>query len=345
MLTLDDIAVALDSIKENIALLQTDLEAFCDNKADKISGLTGNFPVFDPYGELSDSGTSAETILQQVRDADTALDAKHIARTSLLCANNAPQHNAVWGGRNIGSALTAEQSTEIRAGRFTDIYVGDYWDIPVPAYSWTDSDGTVHNESEGTIRFRVADCDYMIQTGDVKNYYGGGLYTHHVAVVPDTALYTARMNAADTTAGGYIGSEMYKNNLKRAEAIFTAAFGSGHLLKYRELYSNAVDLDTEQISGEAWVKDRVLDLMNEAMVRGDTFHTGQTFINEFRKTQLAVFRMNPALCVCGSGTGRHEYWLNTPKDATNFAVWSRINRCVTLPASDEAGVRPCALVY
>ena len=104
-------------------------------------------------------------------------------------------HNSIFRGKSLGSSLTTAQSNAIRAGTFKEVWVGDYWQIPVPAYSWTDTGGTVHNESAVTVTFRVADCDYYLKSGDSTN----GLTTHHVVVVPDTVLYSARMNATDTT--------------------------------------------------------------------------------------------------------------------------------------------------
>ena len=45
---------------------------------------------------------------------------------------------------------------------------------------------------------------------------------------------------ANTTEGGYIGSDMYKTNLAQAKTRISDAFGAAHILSHRELLVNAV---------------------------------------------------------------------------------------------------------
>ena len=105
------------------------------------------------------------------------------------------------------------------------MYVGDYWTI-------------------GGVNWRIAHFDYWLGCGDTA------CTKHHIVVVPDTCLYNAQMHntpsgqyeggAANTTEGGYIGSDMYKTGLNQAKTIITNAFGAEHILSHRELLVNAV---------------------------------------------------------------------------------------------------------
>lgn len=95
-------------------------------------------------------------------------------------------------GEKLGRSLTAEQAAAIKAGTFEDIYLGDYWQI----------DG---------VDYIVAGFDYWYQCGDTA------CTTHHVVIIPRNHLYTYHMNASNTTEGGYVGSDMYKNGLTQGK--------------------------------------------------------------------------------------------------------------------------------
>ena len=177
------------------------------------------------------------------------------ATNGLKESSGAGLHNSFFSGKNLGSALTAAQSAEIRAGTFGDLFVGDYWPMTV-TYEYKDAND-VTQTATATVNFRIAGCDYYLHTGD------SDLTTHHLVIVPDSILYTAKMNAENVTTGAYVGSEMYTKNLARAKALITAAFGSGHLLTHRELLHNAVK--DGRPSGGAWFNSNV-ELMTEQMV-------------------------------------------------------------------------------
>ena len=183
------------------------------------------------------------------------------AKIEPVTYNNAYAHNSVYRGKNLGTALTVEQSAAIRNGTFKDIYPGDYWSIPVPAYSWTDSDGEVHNETgtgAAAITWRVMGLDYFY-----KDYPQFKFTSHHVVVVSGTLGYRA-MNETNTTAGGYAGSDMFTKHLKQMEEILKATFGDDHLLRYSLKVCNAVTDGKE--SGWITVSDRICDLLTLSMV-------------------------------------------------------------------------------
>lgn len=167
-------------------------------------------------------------------------NAKSIEDLQALCNvlnyDSAGLHNALYRGKYLGDSLTAEQSAAIRSGKFTDLWVGDYWTI-------------------AGVNYRIADFDYFLRSGDTE------CTQHHAVIVPDTALYSAAMNPTNVTTGGYVGSEMYTKNLAQAKATIKAAFGADHILMHREYLCNAVS--NGRPSGGAWF-DSDIELMSEA---------------------------------------------------------------------------------
>lgn len=230
--------------------------------------------------------------------------------------DNAATHNMIYRGKNLGSSLTAEQAAAIKAGTFKDIYLGDYWQI-------------------GGVDYLVAGFDYWYQCGDTA------CTTHHVVIIPRNHLYTYHMNASNTTEGGYVGSDMYKNGLTQAKATFNSAFGSAHILNHREHLTNAVS--NGRPSGGTWY-DSTVELPNENMMYGSHIFApasdGTNIPNNYTisKSQLPLFRLAPWL----SFTRSYWCWLRDVVSAAYFAYAGYTGYCYCDNASDGAGVRPVA---
>ena len=230
--------------------------------------------------------------------------------------DNAATHNMIYRGKNLGSSLTAEQAAAIKAGTFKDIYLGDYWQI-------------------GGVDYLAAGFDYWYQCGDTA------CTTHHVVIIPRNHLYTYHMNASNTTEGGYVGSDMYKNGLTQAKATFNAAFGSAHILNHREHLTNAVS--NGRPSGGTWY-DSTVELPNENMMYGSHIFApasdGTNIPNNYTisKSQLPLFRLAPWL----SFTRSYWCWLRDVVSAAFFAYANHGGGCYYTAASGEAGVRPVA---
>ena len=257
------------------------------------------------------------------------------ATNGLKGASGAGLHNSFFRGKNLGSALTAAQSAAIRAGTFEDMFVGDFWPINV-TYTYKDAND-VDQTVTVTVNFRIAGFDYYLRAGDTE------LTTHHIVVVPDATLYTASMNETNTTEGGYVGSEMYTKNLARAKSLFTAAFGTGHLLTHREIMCNAVA--NGKPSGYAWLNSNV-ELMTEQMVYGGKIFGvasdgGDTVpqLYTISKSQLPLFRMRPDLI-----SNRQWYWL---RDVVNGLCFTGVAgygfACDCYASNSGGGVRPDSL--
>lgn len=243
------------------------------------------------------------------------------AKIAPLLFNNAGAHNAIYRGKSLGSTVTTAQYAAIKAGTFDDLYIGDYWTI-------------------GGVNYRIAAFDYYLNSGDTN------CTTHHVVIVPDTCLYNAQMHntssggwesgAANTTAGGYVGSDMYKSNLEQAKTTIKSAF-SGHVLKHRIYLTNAVA--NGRASGGAWC-DSEVDLMCEQMVYGSGIFSpvsdGSNVPANYRveKSQLPLFQHEPSR-ICN----RNNWWLRDVITASTFAdVDSGL--AYYLDASGSNGVRP-----
>ena len=244
------------------------------------------------------------------------------AKIAPLLFNNAGAHNAIYRGKSLGSTVTTAQYAAIKAGTFDDLYIGDYWTI-------------------GGVNYRIAAFDYYLNSGDTN------CTTHHVVIVPDTCLYNAQMHntssgswesgAANTTAGGYVGSDMYKSNLEQAKTTIKSAF-SGHVLKHRIYLTNAVA--NGRASGGAWC-DSEVDLMCEQMVYGSGIFSpvsdGSNVPVNYRveKSQLPLFQHEPSR-ICNRAT----WWLRDVITASFFASVTLNGFANYGLASDSYGVRP-----
>lgn len=244
------------------------------------------------------------------------------AKIAPLLFNNAGAHNAIYRGKSLGSTVTTAQYAAIKAGTFDDLYIGDYWTI-------------------GGVNYRIAAFDYYLNSGDTN------CTTHHVVIVPDTCLYNAQMHntssggwesgAANTTAGGYVGSDMYKSNLEQAKTTIKSAF-SGHVLKHRIYLTNAVA--NGRASGGAWC-DSEIDLMCEQMVYGSGIFSpvsdGSNVPANYRveKSQLPLFQHEPSRI-----GNRNNWWLRDVITASTFAVVGDGGSAHYDNASHSLGVRP-----
>lgn len=235
-----------------------------------------------------------------------------------LAAPNAGAHNAIYRGKYLGTSVTADQYSAISAGTFDDLFIGDYWTI-------------------GGVNYRIAAFDYWLRTGDTE------CTTHHVVIVPDSNLTTAKMNDTSITTGGYVGSDIYTGNnsntgLSTAKTTINSAFGSAHILTHRGLLTNAVSGNAA--SGWVWY-DSTVELMNETMVYGHEANSekvagGLNYNVGIDKTQLPLFAHDPSKI-----TNRAAWWLRSVVSSANFARVYTYGIAYDASASNNSyGVRP-----
>lgn len=227
-----------------------------------------------------------------------------------VLADGAAAHNCIYRGKNLGTSVTAEQYAAISSGKFTDLYIGDYWVI-------------------NSVTYRIAAFDYYYNCGDTN------FTKHHAVIVPDTSLYKAQMNTSNVTTGGYTGSAMYKSNLAQAKTTIKAAFGSAHVLTKRELLTNAVNGNTP--SGWAWF-DSDVELMNEVQAYGSVAwgaHDGNGYNVASGDGQFPLFMFDRTKL-----HNREDYWLRDVASATNFSFVGSDGDADYSNASYSRGVRP-----
>lgn len=221
-------------------------------------------------------------------------------------------HCNVFRGKNLGGGVSSAQKAAIKGGSFDNLYIGDYWTI-------------------NGVTWRIADMDYFLRCGDTN------FTSHHLVIVPDTPLYTGKMNETHTTEGGYVGSLMYKSGLDQAKTAIAAAFGD-LVTTHRDILCNAVSNGRQ--SGGGWF-DSTVELMCERMVYGNSvFQPGcdGSFIPynyTTGKSQFALFRMAPQYI-----SNRQWYWLRDVVSATNFARVANYGHAACNNAGGVNGVRP-----
>lgn len=227
-----------------------------------------------------------------------------------VLADGAAAHNCIYRGKNLGTSVTAKQYAAISSGKFTDLYIGDYWVIK-------------------GVTYRIATFDYYYNCGDTN------FTKHHVVIVPDTSLYKAQMNTSNVTTGGYTDSAMYKSNLAQAKTTIKAAFGSAHVLTKRELLTNAVNGNIP--SGWAWF-DSDVELMNEVQAYGSVAwgaHDGNGYNVASGDGQFPLFMFDRTKL-----HNREDYWLRDVASATLFSYVSGAGYASSYNASSSRGVRP-----
>ena len=218
----------------------------------------------------------------------------------------------IYRGKNLGTSVTPAQKTAITTGTFEDMYVGDYWVI-------------------NGVTWRIADINYWYNCDDTN------FTKNHLVMVPDSPLYTSKMNDTEITTGGYVGSKMYTEGLNQAKTTIQTAFRD-LLLTHRDYLINAVT--NGYPSGGAWF-DSTVELMNEIMVYGSYIYTpgstGSKLVNRYtiNKQQLALFSLNPGMI-----NRRRFYWLMDVVSSAHFADVSDKGRVDYFGATNSFGVRP-----
>ena len=189
---------------------------------------------------------------------------------------------------------------------FEDIYVGDYIKMSraISAY-----ERTGQYQTTGSQYVTIAGLDTMMNNGD----QGNGVNYHHAVMVAGQGFGgiqhfgRSRMNATNTTEGGYKASEM--NTLVLGEVTSTgstaadatinqqlyAEFGS-HLKTTRELVSNGINATgynrfgsaTGCASDSAWISAQTV-LMSEVEVYGATVWSSSGYDTGSANEQLPLF--------------------------------------------------------
>ena len=224
-------------------------------------------------------------------------------------------HRNLWRGKYLGSEFTAAQKSAIASGTFDDLFVGDYWSI-------------------GDIKYRIADINYYLNTGDNQT-----LTENHLVIVPDALNgndTTGKINSADTQVGAYAQCELRTASgsvMSKIKLLFQTAFGSNSIVNYRNLFVNAVSNGLP--TGQAWYNADV-ELMSELQVFGTkifsaSMASSNTWLSfgTIDTQQFALFRLQPSFIANGQ-----SYWL---RDTVGNRGWAFVQHtgqpAVSIPTS------------
>lgn len=259
-----------------------------------------------------------------IKDGDGGT--KKIAASDMILALldlvSSENHRMIFRGKNLGSSLTAEQLAAIQDGSFTDLWLGDYWEI-------------------AENKWRIVDFDYYYNRGDTPTTQ------HHIVVMPDDILYKAVMNNSATTTGAYFGSTMYNTNIVNAKSIATLAFGEDNILTFRNYYYNSMSNGHPNYG--LWA-DSTISLPTENMMYGTNIFSarseGTTSVDartlDFE--QLALFNVSPKF-VKGDVDNSTYMWLRDTAGSGAFTCVGNSGHAVLLDAnSPNGGVRPYILL-
>ena len=219
---------------------------------------------------------------------------------------NPKMHRTVFRGKNLGTSFTGAQKAAIVAGTFDDLWLGDYWVI-------------------GGVTWRIADINYWYKTGDVQ------FLQNHLVVIPDSSLYTAKMNTAETTASGYAGSEMRVTNLNAAKTTINNAF-PGAVKTHRELITTEVT--SGKASNYAWY-DSTVEIPTEHMFYGASFFGTDQMTSSAK--QLALMSVDPTFLF---NSGNVSTWFRNVVNDSSYSGFHSPGKVDYFICWDAVGVRP-----
>ena len=268
-------------------------------------------------------GTSAEKI-------------RELIGAEALIPNTAAAHNGIYRGEDLTSYFTSGQmTTDIAKGDFSKIYIGDYIIKSV----------TVNGTTYNNVKWLVAAIDPLICCGDTQTT------AHHVLLIPSSTLQrNVQMNPTNTTEGGYLGSDMWKTQIPLWVTGIKAAFGDAHVLKHRELLSNAVNATAASGAGAGWVgtasgwawTDVEVNIPNENMIYGAPVFSSSGFDTGDFPRILPLYALK-----CSHLDDRSWFWLRNVASASYFCYASYYGYAGYDGASHSnatGGVRPYFLL-
>ena len=230
--------------------------------------------------------------------------------------------NGIAGGRDITAYWESGiMSTNIQAGKFVGMHIGDFItkSVTLPAITYTDKAGTEQTQAAQTftnVKWYVAAIDPHIHCGDTETT------AHHVLLIPASTLQrNVKMNPTDDTTGAYTGSDMWRVHIPNWASAIKTAFGSGHVLKHRELLANAINATAASGAGAGWVgtasswawTDVEVNIPNEQMIYGGRVWGSGFDGGDFPRI-LPLYALK-----CSHLDDRSWFWLRAVASASDFA--------------------------
>lgn len=219
-------------------------------------------------------------------------------------------------GKNLGNQPTDAQYDAIEAGDFSDLRVGDYWEV----------DGN---------KWRIADINYWLGTGEVITDGSILCTTNHLVIVPDNILYSDKMNTNDTSSTGYLNSYMRTTGLNQAKSIINNIFGQNHILNHRDVFSSQVTYNNYIFNVSSAYADSTVELLDASMISSEAPTTSADRHVQLNKTTLSLFSMIP-----NSNIGEGGFWLRNVYDMNGFMAENELFVFRKHYTNSIVGVRP-----
>lgn len=295
-------------------------------------------------GELTLSSTAEGTLITDgtcVWQVDSFADGNY----------DAAHQNGIYRGADITAYWqSGYMSTNIRAGKFVGMHIGDYITktVNLPAITYTNNSGTQVTQAAQTfsnVKWLLGAFDQHLHCGDTETT------AHHVLIIPASTLQrNVPMNDTNTTEGGYLGSKMWTEQMPLWATGIKAAFGEAHVLSHRELLTNAVNATGASSAGAGWVGAAtgwvwttvLVNIPNETMVYGGMVFSSSGFdVGDFPR-QLPLYALK-----CSHLDDRSWFWLRAVASASRFCVAATNGGAGCLDASNShatGGIRPYFLL-
>lgn len=287
----------------------------------------------DYYAKADDldvlSSQYIDTIQKQqeliTKNTNSIVSINGTLNTKVSIQGNAGFHNSIYRGKDITSYLTdGSLFTRISSGTFDDLFIGDYFymnNLAVDGYTVI------------TKKFVLCGFDIYFGTGDAE------LTRHHAVCMPSGRLFTAAMNATNTTEGGYYGTVMHQTIMPKIATGIKAVIGDSHLITYRDLLTKSVSNGASNDWG--WY-DTTCRVCSEVDVYGSAVW-GNGYDVGLGNRQLPIFRLYQRFY---QGEDRYWMWLSTVAGAAFFAGCHGrgFSTAWTSASFSDGGVRPRFLI-
>jgi hypothetical protein len=230
--------------------------------------------------------------------------------------------NGIAGGRNITAYWESGiMSTNIQAGKFVGMHIGDYIikSIGLPAMTYTDKSGTSVTQNAQTFsnaKWLVGAFDPHLHCGDTETR------AHHILLIPASTLQrNVKMNPTNDTTGAYLGSDMWTVHMPIWTAAIKNAFGADHVLSHREPLANAINTTDQSTGGgmtgkssnRAWTTVEGANIPNEAMVYGGSAFGSGYDVGDFPR-MLPLYALK-----CNHLEDGSWFWLRAVSSSSRFA--------------------------
>ena len=266
----------------------------------------------------------------------------------------AEHQNSIYRGADLTAYWNSgHMSTNIQAGKFIGMHIGDYVikTFSTAAKTYTNKSGTSVTRAAATYtnqKWLLAGFDFYLHSGG--NYETAD---HHVVMITENVPgVDTSMNPTNDTTGGFTGSDMWTQILPLFTTGVQNAFGSAHVLKHEELLSKSISATAAAPGGGGLVgtannwewKDVYVNIPNEPMVYGGSVFGGGYDVGTWPR-QLPLFALKGTHVFSST---RQWFWLRAVASASDFAIADTNGRATYGGASYSSaggGVRPYFLLY